>query len=227
MDKRIENIVENVGTLRKQIPDHVQMIAVSKFKSVNEILAAYQAGQRLFGENKAQEMAAKYQNLPKDIQWHFIGHLQTNKVKYIVPFVHMIHSIDSQHLLEYVNRIACNNNRIVDVLLQFYIANENTKFGFLMDEAIEMLQSSEFQTYQNIRVKGVMGIATFTDNPKQIRDEFRTLKQHFHQLKSAYFANNPHFNALSMGMSDDFPIAVEEGATYIRVGSAIFGARNY
>ncbi|MDR1793489.1 MAG: YggS family pyridoxal phosphate-dependent enzyme [Bacteroidales bacterium] len=220
------NIVENIQKLRTQIPDNVALIAVSKFKSEAEILQVYQTGQRLFGENKAQEMANKAQNLPKDIQWHFIGHLQTNKIKYIIPFVTKIQSIDSQYLLKEVNRLAAKNERIVDCLLQFHIAEEETKFGFSLEEAEKMLKSTDYQTFNNIRICGVMGMATFTDNVSQIRAEFKNLNQYFHYLKENYFSQQPHFVDISMGMSDDYHIAIEEGATLVRIGSVIFGARN-
>jgi pyridoxal phosphate enzyme (YggS family) len=177
----------------------------------------------MFGENKTQEMTEKYQLLPQDIQWHFIGRLQTNKVKYIVPYVSMIHSVDSRKLLHEINRLSEKNNRIVDCLLQFYIAKEDTKTGFSLSDAEEMLSSEIFQTYKNIRICGVMGMATFTDEKDIIRSEFKMLKTYFQILKSKYFASKEEFKEISMGMTDDYPIAIEEGSTMVRIGSAIFG----
>ena len=221
----MKSITENITQIRKEIPANVALIAVSKFKPLGAIKEAYDAGQQLFGENKTQEMTEKYQLLPKDIQWHFIGHLQTNKVKYIIPYVTMIHSVDSEKLLQEINRLSEKNNRIVDCLLQFYIATEETKFGFSLPEAEKMLSDNTFQTLKNIRICGVMGMATFTDNQDVIRSEFKTLKTYFQTLKDRYFANQSAFKEISMGMTDDYSIAIEEGSTMIRVGSAIFGKR--
>ena len=188
---------------------------------------AYDAGQRIFGENKALEMRDKHQALPSDIQWHFIGHLQTNKIKYIAPFVTLIHAIDSLSLLEAVNKEAAKNDRIIDCLLQFHIAQEETKFGLDIEEAKSLLESESFKNLKNINICGVMGMATFTDNAAQVRNEFKNLKNIFETLKENYFKDNDSFKEISMGMSDDYPIAIEEGATMVRVGSKIFGARNY
>ncbi|MDD4847388.1 MAG: YggS family pyridoxal phosphate-dependent enzyme [Bacteroidales bacterium] len=221
------DILENIKKIKNSIPENVKLIAVSKFKSVEDIQAAYDAGQRCFGENKAQEMSAKYPQLPQDIEWHFIGHLQTNKVKYIVPFVTLIHSVDNYNLLKIINKEAIKNNRIIDCLLQFHIAEEETKFGFNFQEVEEMLKDEQFKTLQNIRICGVMGMATFTDDQPEIRKEFSSLKSMFYKLKIKYFAEKSYFKELSMGMSDDYLLAIEEGSTMIRVGSAIFGARNY
>lgn len=221
------DILENIIKIKNSIPENVKLIAVSKFKSVEDIQAAYDAGQRCFGENKAQEMSAKYPQLPQDIEWHFIGHLQTNKVKYIVPFVTLIHSVDNYNLLKIINKEAIKNNRIIDCLLQFHIAEEETKFGFNFQEVEEMLKDEQFKTLQNIRICGVMGMATFTDDQPEIRKEFSSLKSMFYKLKIKYFAEKSYFKELSMGMSDDYLLAIEEGSTMIRVGSAIFGARNY
>lgn len=209
------------------VPSDVTLIAVSKTKPVSDLQEAYDAGQRIFGENKALEMRDKYQELPKDIQWHFIGHLQTNKIKYIAPFVTLIHSIDSLSLLEAVNKEALKNDRVIDCLLQFHIAQEDTKFGLDIDEAKQLLESENYKNQKNIRIVGVMGMATFTDEVTQIRNEFKTLKDIFDFLKVNYFKDNDSFKEISMGMSDDYPIAIEEGATMVRVGSKIFGARNY
>lgn len=220
-------IKENLDIVRATVPSDVTLIAVSKTKPVSDLQEAYEAGQRIFGENKALEMRDKHQALPDDIQWHFIGHLQTNKIKYIAPFVTLIHAIDSLSLLEAVNKEAAKNNRIIDCLLQFHIAQEETKFGLDMDEARAMLESESFKSLNNINICGVMGMATFTDDAAQVRDEFKSLKNIFETLKENYFKGNESFKEISMGMSDDYPIAIEEGATMVRVGSKIFGARNY
>ena len=220
-------IQENLNKVRATIPSNVTLIAVSKTKPIADLQEAYDAGQRIFGENKALEMRDKHQELPKDIQWHFIGHLQTNKIKYIAPFVTLIHSIDSASLLEAVNKEAVKNNRIIDCLLQFHIAQEDTKFGLDVEEAINMLNSDNFKNLKNINIVGVMGMATFTDDVNQVRNEFKSLKNIFDTLKDSYFKDNDSFKEISMGMSDDYSIAIEEGATMVRVGSKIFGARNY
>lgn len=220
-------IKENLDIVRATVPSNVTLIAVSKTKPVSDLQEAYDAGQRIFGENKALEMRDKHQALPDDIQWHFIGHLQTNKIKYIAPFVTLIHAIDSLSLLEAVNKEAAKNNRVIDCLLQFHIAQEETKFGLDMDEARAMLESESFKNLNNINICGVMGMATFTDDAAQVRDEFKNLKNIFVTLKENYFKGNESFKEISMGMSDDYPIAIEEGATMVRVGSKIFGARNY
>ena len=220
-------IQENLNKVRATIPSNVTLIAVSKTKPIADLQEAYDAGQRIFGENKALEMRDKHQELPKDIQWHFIGHLQTNKIKYIAPFVTLIHSIDSASLLEAVNKEAVKNNRIIDCLLQFHITQEDTKFGLDVEEAINMLNSDNFKNLKNINIVGVMGMATFTDDVNQVRNEFKSLKNIFDTLKDGYFKDNDSFKEISMGMSDDYSIAIEEGATMVRVGSKIFGARNY
>lgn len=220
-------IKENLNIVRATVPSNVTLIAVSKTKPVSDLQEAYEAGQRIFGENKALEMRDKHQALPTDIQWHFIGHLQTNKIKYIAPFVTLIHAIDSLSLLEAVNKEAAKNNRVIDCLLQFHIAQEETKFGLDIDEAKLLLESESFKNLKNINICGVMGMATFTDNAAQVRNEFKNLKNIFETLKENYFKDNDSFKEISMGMSDDYPIAIEEGATMVRVGSKIFGARNY
>lgn len=209
------------------IPDNVQLIAVSKTKPNSEVEAAYALGQRHFGENWAQELRQKYEDLPKDICWHFIGHLQTNKIKYIIPFVHMIHSIDSFKLLLEVNKLAQKHNRTVGCLLQFHVATEETKFGFSMEECQEMLQNPQFKELKNIEIRGIMGMASLTENQAQIHQEFHQLHEYFIFLKKNYFANQDSFKEISMGMTDDYSIAIDEGSTMIRVGSAIFGKRNY
>ena len=219
-------IKENLNVVRATLPDNVTLIAVSKTKPIEDLQEAYDAGQRIFGENKALEMRDKHQVLPDDIKWHFIGHLQTNKIKYIAPFVTLIHSIDSASLLDAVNKEAAKNNRVIDCLLQFHIAQEDTKFGLDMEEAKNMIESENFKKLNNVRIVGVMGMATFTDDVNQVRNEFKTLKNIFDTLKDNYFKDDS-FKEISMGMSDDYPIAIEEGATMVRVGSKIFGARNY
>jgi PLP dependent protein len=223
----VMTIQENILTLKRTLPENVRLIAVSKTKPESGILEAYQAGQRFFGENKAQEMAAKFQLLPKDIEWHFIGHLQTNKVKYIAPFVSCIHAVDSLRLLLEINREALRNNRIIPCLLQFYIAEEESKFGLSVGEAEALLVSDTLTTLRNIEIAGVMGMATYTENTEQIRKEFHNLKTIFEMVKEAFFKDQPTFREISMGMSDDYRIAVEEGSTMVRIGSALFGTRDY
>ena len=220
-------IQENLNIVRATVSSNVTLIAVSKTKPVSDLQEAYDAGQRIFGENKALEMRDKHQVLPEDIKWHFIGHLQTNKIKYIAPFVTLIHAIDSLSLLEAVNKEAVKNNRIIDCLLQFHIAQEDTKFGLDLEEAKALLESDSFKDLKNVNIVGVMGMATFTDDAAQVRNEFKNLKNIFDTLKENYFADKDSFKEISMGMSDDYPIAIEEGATMVRVGSKIFGARNY
>ena len=220
-------IKENLNIVRATVPSNVTLIAVSKTKPVSDLQEAYDAGQRIFGENKALEMRDKHQVLPNDIQWHFIGHLQTNKIKYIAPFVTLIHAIDSLSLLEAVNKEAVKNSRVIDCLLQFHIAQEDTKFGLDIEETKALLESDSFKDLKNINIVGVMGMATFTDDADQVRNEFKNLKNIFDTLKENYFRDKDSFKEISMGMSDDYPIAIEEGATMVRVGSKIFGARNY
>jgi len=220
------SIAANLRELKKETDRvNVKLIAVSKTKPVEEVMEAYEAGQRVFGENQVQELVAKYEALPKDIEWHLIGHLQTNKVKYIAPFISLIHSVDSIKLLAEIDKQAKKNNRIIDCLLQIYIADEETKFGLGFDEAIELLRSEEFGTLKNVRIVGVMGIATNTDNQKQIKEEFYELKTFFDGLKQSYFRKEDSFKEISMGMSSDYKVAIEQGSTMIRVGSTIFGNR--
>ncbi len=220
-------IKENLSIIKSQIPADVTLVAVSKTKPVSDLQEAYDAGQRVFGENHALEMRDKHESLPNDIQWHFIGHLQTNKIKYIIPFVSLIHSIDSGKLLEAVNKEAAKHNRVVDCLLQFHIAQEETKFGLDLQEARQLLESDTFKQMQNVRICGVMGMATLTEDEAQIRKEFHNLKNIFDTLKHDYFSDATPFKEISMGMSHDYPIAIEEGATLVRVGSKIFGPRIY
>ena len=216
-------IASNIHQLKSEIPGHVTLVAVSKTKPVEAIMETYAAGQRVFGENKVQEMADKYEQLPKDIQWHLIGHLQTNKVKYIAPFVHLIHSVDSVKLLQEINKQAKKNERVIDCLLQVHIAKEETKFGMDFEEVNAVLGSEELRSFENVRIRGLMGMATFTEDESIIHDEFRSLSQFFRQKISGIQA--PQFDILSMGMSGDYRIAIEEGSTMIRVGSSIFGTR--
>lgn len=220
------SVKENILILKKQLPESVKLVAVSKTKPNSLVLEAYDAGQRIFGENKVQDLAAKQPELPPDIKWHFIGHLQRNKVKFIAPFVDTIHAIDSLKLLKEINKQAVNNNRTINCLLQFHIAEEESKFGLNMQEAEELLKSDDFKALQNINISGVMGMATYTDNIDQIRKEFRNLKVYFNKLKTTYFAEQTDFEEISMGMSGDYKVAIEEGSTMIRIGSSIFGARN-
>ncbi len=219
-------VQNNLKFILNTIPENVLLVAVSKTKPVKMILDAYNAGHRDFGENKAQEMAAKHEQLPKDIHWHFIGHLQTNKVKYIASYVHLIHAVDSLKLLREINKHAQKNDRIIDFLLEFHIAREESKFGLTLEQAKIIIESEEFSDFKNVRLCGVMGMATFTDDTNQIRKEFRLLKGYFDSLKADYFANSAEFKEISMGMSGDYPIAIEEGATIVRIGSKIFGSRN-
>ncbi|MBR9921113.1 MAG: YggS family pyridoxal phosphate-dependent enzyme [Bacteroidetes bacterium] len=206
---------------------NVTLVAVSKTKPVSLIQEFYEMGHRDFGENKVQELTTKAEKLPTDIRWHQIGHLQRNKVKYIAPFVHLIHAVDSLKLLKEVNKQAKKNDRVIDCLLQMHIAEEDSKFGFSSEELDEMFDSDVYPQLENVRIKGLMGMATFTDNKDQVRREFKQLKSLFEQLKSGRYSGKDHFDTLSMGMSGDYQIALEEGSTMIRVGSLLFGERNY
>ena len=218
-------IAENLARIKNTIPKNVCLVAVSKTKPISELLIAYNVGQRHFGENKVQELCEKQVMMPKDICWHLIGHLQTNKVKYIAPFVHLIHSVDSLKLLLEINKQAQKNNRIISILLQFHIAQEETKFGLDRDEAMVILYSEEYKKCKNIKIIGIMGMASFVEEVDQIRTEFKSLKAHFDFLKLNYFKSENYFSEISMGMSGDFQIAIEEGSTLVRVGSSIFGGR--
>jgi len=221
------SIIQNVQSVRKSIPPIVELVCVSKFHSVENILEAYSAGERSFGESKVQELCSKQEQLPTDIKWHFIGHLQTNKIKYIVPFVHLIHGVDSYKLLKEIDRQAAKVNRVVDYLLQVHIAQEETKFGFSSKELVEMLFAGEWADLKHVRIRGLMGMATFTDDETQIRAEMRSLKTLFNSVKRDFFESDATFSQLSMGMSDDYQIAIEEGSSIVRVGSRIFGERKY
>lgn len=218
-------ISEKLAEIKKTIPVNVCLVAVSKTKPVPDLLEAYEAGQRHFGENKVQEMTEKWEVLPKDIHWHLIGHLQTNKVKYIASYVHLIHSVDSLKLLAEINKQGAKNQRVISVLLQFYIAKEETKFGLDFDEATQLLTSVEYKSFKNIQVVGVMGMASFTDDESIVKAEFSQLKELFSKLKSTFFQNDDSFKEISMGMSGDYQLAIEQGSTMVRVGSSIFGGR--
>jgi len=218
-------IQENLTALKKKLPAGCTLVAVSKTQPVEKILQAYASGHRVFGENRAQELTAKYEALPKDILWHMIGHLQTNKVKYIAPFVSLIQSVDSPKLLEEINRQGLRAGRIIPCLLQVHIASEETKFGFSTGEAADLIASGIWQNLKNIEVKGLMGMATFTGDSQQVRKEFRNLRELFERLKSQTLPAPVRMQELSMGMSNDYQIALEEGSTMIRVGTAIFGVR--
>ena len=213
------SISDNLQKIQKSIPNNVTLVAVSKTKPIDCILEAYEAGHKIFGENKVQEMTKKADLLPKDIEWHMIGHLQTNKVKFIAPFVSLIHSVDSEKLLKEINKRATQNNRVIDCLLQFHIAKESSKFGLNEEEANKILEIQS--SYPNVRIVGFMGMATFTSNKEQIKKEFSYLNTVYKKLQKDY----PQLKTLSMGMSGDYPIAIDEGSNMVRVGSAIFGAR--
>jgi len=221
------SVSDNLNKVKQHVPSHVTLVAISKTHPIDQIMEAYNAGQRVFGENKVQEMVSKQEVMPKDIQWHLVGHLQSNKIKYIAPFVTLIHSVDSLKLLVAINKEAVKANRVIDCLLQVYIAEEETKFGLSVEELTELLESEEYKQLTHVRVCGVMGMATFTDNEDQIRKEFKSLKTIFTNLKNSYFPNTDSFRHISMGMSGDYAIAIEEGSTMIRVGSSIFGHRAY
>ena len=217
----MNRIVECFHQVKKDIPPSVRLIVVSKTQAIETILEIYHAQHKIFGENRVQELLPKYEQLPKDIEWHLIGHLQTNKVKSIAPFVALIHSVDSLKLLKEINKEALKNNRVIDCLLQLHIASEETKFGFSFREAEDILESPELQQLKNIRIKGLMGMATFTNDKNRIRSEFRSLSAFFQTMKDKY-----QFEELSMGMSGDYAIAIEEGSTMVRVGTAIFGKKS-
>ena len=220
------NIAKNIQTIEDEISRlGVKLVAVSKTKPNEAVLEAYQSGQRAFGENNVQELVQKHEALPKDIQWHQIGHLQTNKVKYIAPFVSLIHSVDSLKLLKEIDKQAAKHNRVIDCLLQIHIAAEETKFGLDHSELIELLRDDAFAALKNIRITGLMGIATNTANEKVVKEEFYELKMLFDGIKQSFFADAPYFNTLSMGMSSDYKIAIEQGSNLIRLGSTIFGSR--
>lgn len=216
------SISEKINTLKEQLPSNVTLVAVSKTKPVSALMEAYDAGQRIFGENKIQEMTEKWSEMPKDISWHMIGHVQTNKVKYMAPFVDLVHAVDRLKLLKEINKQALANDRIIDCLLQIKIADEDSKFGMTEADANSLLDSEAFKNMHNIRVVGLMGMATFTDDMKQVATEFDTLKSYFDSIVDTH-----NLTTLSMGMSGDYQLALKHGSNMIRVGSAIFGERNY
>lgn len=219
-------IKTNIDKTIKAVGGKAKLIAVSKTQSSELIQLAYNCGQRIFGENKVQELSQKYKILPKDIEWHFIGHLQTNKAKYIAPFVNCIHSVDSLNILTEIDIQAKKNNRVIDCLLEFFIAEEKTKFGLNIEGAEQIINSLQFKTLKNVKIIGVMGMASFVEDDKQIRKEFKLLKSIFNFFKEKYFSTDNNFKDISMGMSSDFQIAIEEGSTMIRIGTNLFGERN-
>ncbi|MEQ8909043.1 MAG: YggS family pyridoxal phosphate-dependent enzyme [Vicingaceae bacterium] len=220
------DIVENLKKIKGELGKEVDLVAVSKTKPKEDLQAAYDAGQRIFGENRPQEMQSKAEALPKDIEWHMVGHLQSNKVKYIAPFVSMIHSIDKLSTLKEINKRARQNDRVIEVLLQMHIAEEESKFGMNEEKLKAFLESEKLKNFENIRIVGMMGMATFTDDQEKVKKEFDTLKQIFDLTKATYFADDVNFKVLSMGMSGDYKTAIEAGSNMVRIGSQIFGARN-
>ena len=220
------SIKQNLNNIKSQLPEYVTLVAVSKTKPVSDLMQAYEAGQRIFGENKIQEMVNKWETMPKDIQWHMIGHVQRNKVKYMADFVDLIHGVDSLKLLKEINKEAIKHNRVINCLLQIKIAKEDSKFGLSAEEAKTVISSDEFSELKNIKVIGLMGMATFTDNMQQVENEFKFLKHTFDDLKSKRL-DNFNLETLSIGMSGDYPLAIDCGSTMVRIGSSIFGSRNY
>lgn len=226
-DKRDMTVAEKFERIQRHIPKNVRLIAVTKTHPVDLIQASYDFGHRHFGENKVQELLAKKDLLPSDVVWHMIGHLQSNKVRQIAPFIGWIHGVDSFKLLQTIDKEGAKNQRVIPCLLQVHIAEESTKFGFSPDELKELFQSKPLTELQNVEIRGLMGMATFTEDKNQVRREFSGLKALFDELKQTFFLNVPHFKELSMGMSDDYQVAIEEGATMVRVGSALYGERDY
>jgi pyridoxal phosphate enzyme (YggS family) len=220
-------IAENIKMVLAEIPANVKLVAISKTHEPEVIMEAYNAGHKIFGENKVQELVRKYELMPKDIEWHLVGHLQTNKVKYIAPIVQLIHSVDSLTLLKEINRQALKNNRTIQCLLQVYIATEETKFGLSEAELIQILDSPEYTELKNIEITGLMGMASFTDDIEKIKSEFRYLTNVYQKIKNDFFFNKRTFKELSMGMSSDYLLAIQQGSTMVRVGSKIFGERDY
>lgn len=221
------NIVEeHIKFFHKELPENITLVAVSKFHPIEALCSAYDVGQRIFGESRVQELSSKYEQMPSDVQWHFIGHLQTNKVRQLVSYVSLIHSVDSVRLLEAINVEATKINRTVDILLQLHVAQEATKFGFSCEECVQLVQTGAIKQLNNIRVCGVMGMATNTEDESEIRKEFRDIRKVFDYLKSNIFPDADYFKEVSMGMSDDYQIAIQEGSTMVRIGSTIFGTRN-
>lgn len=223
----LEQIKENIARLHNELPAGVKLVAVSKFHPLEALMAAYDAGQRIFGESRAQEIGPKHTSMPGDVEWHFIGHLQSNKVRQIVPYVSLIHSIDSERLLQCVDAEARRVGRTVDVLLQLHVAREETKYGFTLDECRALVDGGMAGSLSNVRIRGVMGMATNTDDEAEIRREFHEIRSTYEQLKASHFADNQWFDTVSMGMSHDYRIAVDEGSTMVRIGTTIFGEREY
>lgn len=223
----MSHIQEEIKSIQESLPGHVRLVAVSKFHPIEALEEAYAAGQRVFGESKVQEMTTKYEALPKDIEWHFIGHLQTNKIKYMAPYVALIHGVDSFKLLKEINKQAIKAGRTIPCLLQIHIAREETKFGFSFDECRQMLEEGCWKELTHVSINGLMGMATNTDDESIIQQEFHSLGAFFQKIKDSYFSNQPAFKEISMGMSDDYPLAIAEGSTLVRIGSKIFGQRNY
>jgi len=221
------SIASNIEGIKSQLPLHVRLVAVSKTKPVEALREAYDAGQRVFGENYVQELVEKQSQLPSDIEWHLIGHLQTNKVKLVAPFVACIQSVDSEKLLKEIDKEARKNERIIDVLLEISIATDGSKFGFEPDERFDFLAQGQYKLFTNIRFCGLMGMGSFSNDKAVTRMEYRSLKFFFNKLQAGIFANEPSFREISMGMSHDFDIAIEEGSTLVRIGTSIFGVRNY
>ena len=220
-------IAEQIKRLRSELPEGVNLLAISKYQPIEALQEAYDAGQRMFGENHIQEMAAKAAALPKDIAWHFTGHVQTNKIKYMASFVSLIHAVDSFRLLREINKHAAKHNRIIDCLLQIHIAQEDTKYGLTIEECRELLATEPWRELTNVRIVGLMAMGSNTDDMELVRGEFRQMKQLFDELRDTYFADEPSFSQLSEGMTDDYSIAIEEGSTIVRIGSMIFGDRVY
>lgn len=220
-------ISDQIKIITETLPDGVELVAVSKFHPVEALKEAYDAGQRIFGESRVQEISQKRLLMPDDVQWHFIGHLQTNKVRQLVPYVSLIHSVDSIKLLESINAESARIGRVVDVLLQLHVAQEETKFGFTCEDCVDLVDKGVLGRLPNVRVCGVMGMATNTDDMGKVREEFKSIKNVFDTLKQRYFADKPYFKEISMGMSDDYHIAMEEGSTLVRIGTTIFGSRGY
>lgn len=219
------SVAEQITRLQKELPESVKLLAISKYQPIEAIQEAYDAGQRMFGENHIQEMAAKAAVLPKDIEWHFTGHVQTNKIKYMAPFVSLVHAVDSFRLLREIDKHAAKHNRRIDCLLQIHIAQEDTKYGLTIDECRRLLANEPWRELEHVRITGLMAMGSNTDDMEQVRREFRQMKQLFDELRATYFANVPSFCQLSEGMTDDYPIAIEEGSTIVRIGSMIFGER--
>ena len=219
------SVAEQITRLQKELPEGVNLLAISKYQPIEAIQEAYDAGQRMFGENHIQEMAAKAAALPKDIQWHFTGHVQTNKIKYMAPFVSLVHAVDSFRLLREIDKHAAKYERRIDCLLQIHIAQEDTKYGLTVDECRQLLANEPWREFEHVRITGLMAMGSNTDDMVQVRHEFRQIKGLFDELKEKYFANEPSFCQLSEGMTDDYPIAIEEGSTIVRIGSMIFGER--